>query len=76
MAGGPPVILPMDPWEPSDVSVEVLQSLIDDGLLRPITDPNRAEWITPLGEPEPRPHEGYVVSFVSFHERGLGVPAD
>ena len=24
MAGGPPVILPVDPWEPSDVSVEVL----------------------------------------------------
>ena len=38
MAGGP-IILPADPWEPSDVSVEVLQSLVDDGLLRPITDP-------------------------------------
>ena len=29
-----------------------------------------------MGEREPRPREGYVVSFVSFHERGLGVPAD
>ena len=76
MAGGPPVILSVDPWEPSDVSVEVLQSLVDDGLLRPITDPNRLEWIAPLGEREPRPREGYVVSFISFHERGLGVPTD
>ena len=76
MAGGPPVILLVDPWEPSDVSVEVLQSLVDDGLLRPITDPDRPEWIAPLGELEPRPREGYIVSFVSFHERGLGMPAD
>ena len=56
--------------------VEVLQSLINDGLLRPITNPDRLEWIAPLGEREPWPREGYVVSFVSFHERGLGVPAD
>ena len=76
MAGGPPVILPADPWEPSDVFVEVLQSLIDDGLLRPITDPDRPEWIAPSGEPELRPREGYVMSFVSFHECGLGLPAD
>ena len=76
MAGGPPVILPADPWEPSDVSVEVLQSLVDDGLLRPITDPDRLEWIALLGEPEPRPPAGHVVSFVSFHEHGLGLPVD
>ena len=75
MAGGP-VILPADPWEPFDVSVEVLQSLVDNGLLRPITNPDRPEWIAPSGEPEPRPHEGYIVSFVSFHERGLGMPVD
>ena len=75
MAGGP-VILPMDPWDLSDVSVEMLRSLIDDGLLRPITDPDRPEWIAPSGELEPRPREGYVVSFVPFHERGLIMPAD
>ena len=28
-----------------------------------------------MGERELWPHEGYVVSFVSFHERGLGVSA-
>ena len=59
-----------------DVTVEMLQSLIDGGLLRPVTDPNRPEWIAPLGEPELRPRDGYVVSFMSFHERGLGVPTD
>ena len=54
----------------------MLESLIDGGLLRPVTDPNRPEWIAPSGEPELRPHDGYVVSFVSFDERGLGVPVD
>ena len=75
MADGP-VILLTDPWDLSDVSMEMLRSLVDDGLLRPITDPDRPEWIAPSGEPEPRPRDGYVVSFVSFHERGLGLPAD
>ena len=56
--------------------METLQLLVDGGLLHPVTDPNRAEWIAPSGEPEPRPHDDYVVSFVSFHERGLGLLVD
>ena len=32
--------------------------------------------MAPGGELEPRPRDGYVVSFVSFHERGFGLPAD
>ena len=28
------------------------------------------------GELEPRPCDGYIVSFMAFHERGLGLPAD
>ena len=75
MAGGA-VVLQADPWDPSDVSAAMLQSLVDDGLLRPVTDPNRPEWIAPGNEPEPRPREGYIVSFTTFHERGLGLPAD
>ena len=70
------VVIEADPWDPSDVIVETLESLIDGGLLRPVTDPNRPEWIAPHSEPEPRPRDGYVVSFVSFHEHGLSVPAD
>ena len=54
----------------------MLQSLIDGGLLHPVMDPNRPEWIAPSSELEPRPHDSYVVSFVSFHERGLSVPVD
>ena len=74
MAGA--VVIEADPWDQSDVTVETLQSLVDDGLLRPVTDPNRLEWIAPLGEPEPRPRDDYVVSFVSFHKHGLGLPVD
>jgi len=74
MAGA--VVLPVDPWGPSDVSEETLQSLVDDGRLLPVIDPNRPEWIAPRNKPEPRPRNGYIVSFVSFHERGLGVSVD
>ena len=58
------------------MSAETLQSLVDDGLLRPITDPNRPEWIALGSESELRPRDGYIVSFVSFHERSLSLPAD
>ena len=75
MAGGV-VVLQVDPWGPSDVSAATLQSLVDDGLLRPVTDPNRSKWIASGDEPEPRPRDGYIVSFVAFHERGLGLPVD
>ena len=75
MAGGT-IVLQADPWGPSDVSAETLQSLVDDGLLRPVTDPNRPEWIALGNELEPGPHNGYIVSFVAFHEHGLGLPAD
>ena len=70
------VVVKADPWDPSDVTEEMLQSIVDGGLLRPVIDPTRLEWIASYGEPEPRPHDGYVVSFISFHERGLGVPTD
>ena len=58
------------------MSMATLQSLVDDGLLRLVTDPNRPEWIAPGNEPEPRPHDGYIVSFVAFHKRSLGLPVD
>ena len=70
------VVIKADLWDPSDITVEMLQSLVDGGLLRSLTDPNRPEWIAPSGELEPRPHDGYVVSFVSFHERGLVLSVD
>ena len=45
-------------------------------LFRSVTDPDEPEWIAPGNESEPRPRDGYVVSFVVFHERGLGSPVD
>ena len=54
----------------------MLQALVDAGLLRPITDPDRPEWIALGSESEPRPHDDYMVSFIFFHERGLGLLAD
>ena len=70
------VVVEADPWDPSDVTEEMLQSLVDGGLLRSVTDPTRPEWIAPYGEREPRPRDSYIVSFISFHEHGLGVPTD
>ncbi|XP_066333290.1 uncharacterized protein [Miscanthus floridulus] len=75
MAGGA-VVLQTDPWGPSNMSMEILRSLIDDGLLRSVTDPNRLEWIAPGPKPELRPRDGYIMSFVAFHEHGLGLPTD
>jgi hypothetical protein len=36
---------------------------------------SQPEWrVPPSDHREPTPLEGYVVSFVAFHERGLGMP--
>jgi hypothetical protein len=52
-----------------------LQELVCDGLLRPRTSRDLPEWrVPPTNHREPAPPEGYVVSFVAFHERGLGMP--
>jgi hypothetical protein len=45
-----------------------LEELVHDGLLRPRASQNQPEWRVPA------PPEGYVVSFVAFHERGLRTP--
>jgi hypothetical protein len=68
------VLPPRDPWPFSSVSEEDLQELVDGGLLRPLIPEERPRWIVPGDELEPNPPAGYVVSFVSFHERGFGVP--
>jgi hypothetical protein len=53
-----------------------LEELVRDGLLRPKTSRSQPEWIAPPSDHrEPAPPEGYVVSFICFHERGFGVPA-
>jgi hypothetical protein len=65
-----------DPWPFSTVTVDDLEDLVAEGLLRPLSDERQPEWIPPPpSEAAPSPPPGYVVSFVSFHERGFGVPA-
>jgi hypothetical protein len=52
-----------------------LEELVHDGLLRPRVSRSQPEWrVPPSDHQEPAPPEGYVVSFVAFYERGLGMP--
>jgi hypothetical protein len=75
MADRVTIISPRDPWPFSTVTVGDLEDLVAEGLLRPLSDERRPEWIPPASEAAPSPLPGYIVSFVSFHERGFGVPA-
>jgi hypothetical protein len=69
-------ILPADDWAASSVTERRLEELVEDGLLRPRTTRSQPEWIAPPpAHREPAPPEGYMVSFICFHERGFGVPA-
>ena len=60
-------------WQCSNVTTTCLNGLVAKGLLCPVTEAQ--EWIVPSGESNPQPPEGYVVSFVHFHERGSATPA-
>jgi hypothetical protein len=52
---------------------EKLEELME-GLLRPVTDAAVPEWIAPGAEVDaPNSPAGYVLSFMVFHERGLGI---
>jgi hypothetical protein len=64
-----------DPWSFSIVTVDDLEALVVDGLLRPLSGDPQPEWMVPPSGADPTPPLGYVLSFVSFHERGFGVPA-
>jgi hypothetical protein len=75
MADRVTIISPRDPWPFSTVTASDLEDLVGEGLLHPLTDERRTEWIPPVGGAAPSPPPGYIVSFVSFHERGFGVPA-
>jgi hypothetical protein len=75
MADKVTVVPPRDPWPFSTVTVDDLEALVADGLLRPLSSDPQPEWMAPASEADPTTSSGYVVSFVSFHERGFGVPA-
>jgi hypothetical protein len=75
MADRVTVISPRDPWPFSTVTADDLEALVADGLLRPLSGDSQPEWMPPPSGAAPSPPPGYVVSFVSFHDRGFGVPA-
>jgi hypothetical protein len=49
-----------------------MEGLVKKGLLRARTATN--EWIIPDNEDEPMSPDGYVISFIPFHKRGLAMP--
>jgi hypothetical protein len=75
MADRVTVVSPRDPWPFSTVTADDLEALVADGLLRPLSGDSQPEWMAPPSGAAPSPPPGYVLSFVSFHERGFRVPA-
>jgi hypothetical protein len=75
MADRVTVVSPSDPWPFSTVTVDDLEALVADGLLRPLSGDPQPEWTAPPSGVAPSPPPRYVLSFVSFHERGFRVPA-
>jgi hypothetical protein len=75
MADRVTIVPPRDPWPFSTVMADDLDALVAEGLLRPLSGDSQPEWTPPPSGAAPSPPPGYVVSFVSFHERGFGVPA-
>jgi hypothetical protein len=75
MADRVTIVPPRDPWPFSIVMADDLEALVADGLLRPLSGDSQPEWMAPSSGVAPSPPPEYVVSFVSFHERGFGVPA-
>jgi hypothetical protein len=75
MANRVTIVSPRDPWPFSTVTADDLEALVADGLLRPLSGDSQPECMPPSSGAAPSPPPGYVVSFVSFHERGFGVPA-
>jgi hypothetical protein len=75
MADRVTIVLPRDPWPFSTITTDDLEALVAEGLLRPLSGDPQPEWMAPPSGAAPSPPPGYVVSFVSFHERGFGVPA-
>jgi hypothetical protein len=77
MAPPPPLTI-LDPyaWERSSVTPLALNELVTAGQLAANEEGRPAEWIVPpAGDRVPNPPEGYVVSFIRFHERGFNAPA-
>jgi hypothetical protein len=72
----PLTILDLYAWERSTVTQLALSELVSAGQLAANEEGRPTEWIVPpAGDHAPNPPEGYVVSFIRFHERGFTAPA-
>jgi hypothetical protein len=72
----PLTILEPYAWERSTVTRLALGELVAAGQLAANEDGRPAEWIVPpAADRAPNPPEGYVVSFIRYHERGFNAPA-
>jgi len=66
----------VEAWPPCNVTKSALEARVNAGILRPLKDVEFPEWIVPsVNDREPNPPPGYVVCFLSFLDRGFGVPA-
>jgi hypothetical protein len=77
MAPPPPLTI-VDPyaWEGSSVTRLALAEPVSAGQLAANEEGRPPEWIVPPAEDRaPNPPDGYVVSFIRFHERGFAAPA-
>jgi hypothetical protein len=59
-------------WDPSEMTEEKIQALVDHGLLRPKAE---VEWKAPTGEEFLMEDDKEHVVFASFFEHGFSVPA-
>ena len=60
-------------WRSSNVRKSVLEAFVKKGFLLP---QEVAYWRVPRGEEFLQPCPDEVVSFLTFHERGLGYPVN
>ena len=63
----------MESWCHSNVTLQCMEGLVHHGLLYAWT--TIEEWQLPGEEDVPSPPNGYVFSFMRFHERGFATPA-
>ena len=63
----------MSNWQRTSTTFAQLERLVAAGMLPVCSE--AAEWLLPGLEDFPQPPAGYVVSFVTFHERGFSIPA-
>lgn len=63
----------MDPWSCSSVSPKDMAELVDHGLL-PALSVVEEWWVPDVNHDVPAPPACYIISFSSFHVRGLATP--